>query len=76
MTALGAKLLVVWRKIPRWGKVGYGAGWLLSSLLFSSFYQAAWAPPDRLDLIILWPIVLGAVWPISLLGLIYFLLRG
>jgi hypothetical protein len=76
MPTLRAKLLTQWRRIPRWAKVGYGIGWLLSSLIFSAVYFAAWAPIWRLDLVVLMPLLLGAVWPFSLLYLAFFMLHG
>lgn len=66
MSWIGSRLLLVWRRVPVWAKVIYAAGWLLSAAWYSLAYMVAGAAWPRIDLLVLWPLVGGAFWPITL----------
>src|SRR5262245_31468063 len=68
--AMRSRLLALWRAVPLWARLVYATGWLLSSVWFGLMYALAGAGWSRIDLLIVLPLLLGAVWPITLTGML------
>lgn len=61
-------------QVSRRYKIGYAIGWLMASVVFAGIYAAA-RSTSPVQLVLL-PVLLGAIWPLSVPALILFLASG